>query len=63
MKDNKKSTVIRLIVCVAVLAVLLPVGFLTKVFNFRDIFNGNTFNIGNILKLIVMILSLSLIHI
>jgi len=57
MKDNKKSTVIRLIVCVAVLAVLLPVGFLTKVFNFRDIFNGNTFNIGNILKLIVMILS------
>lgn len=52
----KKSVLVRLIVCVVVLAVLIPVGFLTKVFNTEDLKNvsidGKT-----VLHLFIMIFS------
>lgn len=53
MKNNR-SALIRLIVCVAVLAILLPVGFLTEKFSFDDLKNVSI-NAGSLLKLLVMI--------
>ena len=55
MKNNKPA-VIRLIVCIVVLAVLLPVGFLTKAFNLADLKNIE-FNARSLWQLFIMIFS------
>ena len=54
--SNTKSAVIRLIVCIVILAILIPVGFFTKVFNFDDLKNIQ-FNGAALWKLILMIFS------
>ena len=53
MKNNK-SAIIRLIVCVVILAILIPVGTLTKVFDFEQLKNVN-FKWATVWKLFVMI--------
>lgn len=54
MKDNKKSTIIRLCVCLGILAVLVPIGFFTNLFNFSEVFNSNVFNVRSLLKVLLM---------
>jgi small conductance mechanosensitive channel len=54
MEKIKKSTIIRLIICAALVAILIPVGFLTKLFTAAD-FGNVKFNLSNFLKLIIMV--------
>ena len=51
---KSKSTLIRLIVCVAALAVLVPVGIVTKLFTFDD-FKKIDFHGGAVWKLLLMV--------
>ena len=55
MPVNKKSRIIRIIVCAALVAVLLPTGFLTGVLKWDGIGADFKFGAGTILKLIVMV--------
>ena len=54
MKNNK-SALIRLIVCIAVLAVLIPTGFITKYFTLETLRNVN-FNGRALFRLLLMII-------
>ena len=53
MKQGK-GRIIRLIVCVALLAVLLPVGLLTKQFTFAELGKTVTFDLATLMKVVVM---------
>ncbi len=55
MPVNKKSRIIRIIVCAALVAVLLPTGFLTGVLKWDGIGADFKLGAGTILKLIVMV--------
>ena len=52
---KNKSAVIRLIVCVAVLGILIPVGFFTNLFNAQEFMNLNVSG-ASLLKVLVMAL-------
>lgn len=52
---NSKSAIIRLIVCVVILAILIPLGFLTKAFNIEEL-KAIKIDVGVIWKLVIMIL-------
>ena len=54
MENKNKSRIVRMIVCLAVLAITVPVGLLTKLFKFSDF--KVAFNATTLLKLVVMIL-------
>ena len=51
-----KSAIIRLIVCVAVLATLIPVGIVTKLFNFEELLKLNVSG-ASLVKVLIMTLS------
>lgn len=53
MPQSKKSKIIRLIVCAGVLAVLIPVGFLTGLID-GTVFANVKINLTNVLKLLIM---------
>jgi len=53
MDKKKKSMLIRLLVCVGILAVTIPVGFITKAFSSAS-FANVSFNLKNLLKLLIM---------
>ena len=55
MPVNKKSRIIRIIVCAALVAVLLPTGFLTGVLKWDGIGADFKLGAGTVLKLIVMV--------
>ena len=55
MPVNKKSRIIRLIVCAVLLAVLLPTGFLTGILQWNAAGAGLKGGFGTILKLIAMV--------
>ena len=50
----KKSILIRLIVCAALLSILLPVGFATGIFRWEE-FTGLNWNINTLWSLLIMI--------
>ena len=54
MKNNKKSTIIRLIVCVAIIIIAIPIAFATGVFD-DTLFGNFKINGAVILNLIIMI--------
>lgn len=54
MENKNKSRIVRMIVCLAVLAITVPVGLLTKLFKFSDF--KVAFNATTLLKLVVMII-------
>ena len=54
MQNNKKSAWIRFFVCLGVLVILLPISFLTKIFDINDIGNVK-FDLAVLLRLIMMI--------
>ncbi len=54
MPVDKKSRVIRIIVCVALLLILLPTGFLTGIFKWEGFGADFKLGAGTVLKLIVM---------
>ncbi len=51
----KKSWIIRLAICAGLIAVLIPLGFLTNLFSGAGFFNGVQFNLTIFLQLIIMI--------
>ncbi len=52
--QKNKSAIIRLIVCIVILVILIPIGIFSNLFTFNGLMNTN-FNASNILKLFVMI--------
>lgn len=56
MNNNRKSNLTRLIVCLIILAVLIPAGMLTKLFSFDDLKNI-TVNFTSLFKVIIMALA------
>ena len=57
---SKKSLVVRLIVCAVILAALIPLGFVTKVFD--DIDFSNLFKASTLLKLVIMIAAVLIVE-
>ena len=55
MKLFDKKSLIKLIICIGALVVLLPVGYLTNLFNFAALGAGITVNITRVLKIIIMV--------
>ena len=54
MPQSKKSKIIRLCICAGLLAILIPVGFLTGLLNANS-FGNVTVNLSNLFKLLIMI--------
>lgn len=54
MQNGKKSSWIRFFICIGVLAILLPIGFLAKVFDINDVGNIK-FDLAVLMRLIIMI--------
>ena len=57
----KKSVLIRLIVCAALLSVLIPIGFATNIFRWED-FVGLNWNIETLWRLLIMIACVLLVE-
>ncbi|MBR6426778.1 MAG: mechanosensitive ion channel [Clostridia bacterium] len=57
MKNIDKKKIIRLVVCVAVLCFLIPLGYLTKIFNFSRLGTDIGLTFGKIAKLLIMALA------
>lgn len=55
MKLFDKKSLIKFIICIGALVVLLPVGYLTNLFNFAALGAGITVNITRVLKIIIMV--------
>ncbi len=55
MKIFDKKALIRFIVCIGALIILLPLGYLTNLFNFAALGTGITINLTRILKIIIMV--------
>ncbi len=57
MKNVDKRVWIRFIVCIAALVILIPLGFLTKLFNFASFGNNVSITFEKIAKIVIMALA------
>ncbi|MBR5768123.1 MAG: mechanosensitive ion channel family protein [Clostridia bacterium] len=57
MKNIDKKVIIRFIVCIAALVILIPLGFITKLFNFAALGNNISITFEKIAKIVVMALA------
>ncbi|MBP5312416.1 MAG: mechanosensitive ion channel [Clostridia bacterium] len=57
-KKSKVSRIIRLVICVALIAALIPIGIATNLFSGFDPFSGLRINGSTILQLVIMILGI-----
>jgi small conductance mechanosensitive channel len=57
MKNIEKKVLIRFLVCIGALIVLVPLGYLTKLFNFAALGASIKINFTNIVKIVILVLA------